>query len=61
MTSQEISEIMTSASKLDIEHMDMRDQIKFFSAMCQFAEQVKPLVVKYSDKLPKGSKFLFKM
>lgn len=61
MTPQEISEIMAAASKLDIEHMDMRDQIKYFSATCQFAEQIKPLVVKYADKLPKGINFLFRM
>ena len=41
--------------------MDVADQIKYLSAMNQFAEHVKPLVLKYVNDMPRGSKFLFKM
>ena len=61
MTQRETMEAIDSVSKLNIEHMDMADQIKYLSAMNQFAESVKPLVLKYVNDIPKGSKFLFKM
>lgn len=56
-----MTEVINSVSNLNIEHMDMADQIKHLSAMNQFAESVKPLVLKYANDMPKGSKFLFKM
>lgn len=61
MTQHEMMEVIDSVSKLNIEHMDMVDQIKYLSAMNQFAEHVKPLVLKYVNDMPKESKFLFKM
>lgn len=61
MTQREMMEVIDSVSKLNIEQMDMADQIKYLSAINQFAESVKPLVLKYVNDMPKGSKFLFKM
>lgn len=61
MTQREMTEVIDSVSKLDMGHMDMADQIKYLYAMNQFAESVKPLVLKYVNDMPKGSKFLFKM
>lgn len=61
MTQREMTEVIDSVSKLDIGHMDITDQIKYLSAMNQFAESVKPLVLKYANDMPRGSKFLFKM
>lgn len=61
MTQREMTEVINSVSKLDMGHMDMIDQIKYLYAMNQFAESVKPLVLKYVNDIPKGSKFLFKM
>lgn len=61
MTQREMTEVIDSVSKLDMGHMDMTDQIKYLSAMNQFAESVKPLVLEYVNDMPKGSKFLFKM
>lgn len=61
MTQQEMIEVIGFVSKLNIEHMDMTDQIKYLSAMNQFAESVKPLVLKYVNDMPRGNKFLFKM
>lgn len=61
MTQREMTEVIDSVSKLNTEHMDMADQIKYLSAMNQFAEHVKPLVLKYANNLPGESKFLLKM
>lgn len=61
MTQREMTEVIDSVSKLNMEHMDMADQIKYLSALNQFAESVKPLVLKYVNGALKGSKFLFKM
>lgn len=61
MTQREMIEVIGFVSKLNIEHMDMADQIKYLSAMNQFSESVKPLVLKYANDMPRGSKFLFKM
>lgn len=33
MTQREMMEVIDSVSKLNIEHMDMADQIKYLSAM----------------------------
>lgn len=61
MTQREMTEVIDSVSKLNVEYMDVADQIKYLSAMNQFAESVKPLVLKYVNDMPRGSKFLFKM
>lgn len=61
MTQREMTEVIDSVLKLNMKHMDMADQIKYLSAMNQFAESVKPLVLKYVNDMPKESKFLFKM
>lgn len=61
MTQREMTEVINSVSNLNMEYMDVADQIKYLSAMNQFAESVKPLVLKYVNNMPKDSKFLFKM
>lgn len=61
MTQREMTEVIDSVSNLNAECMDVADQIKYLSAMNQFAESVKPLVLKYVNDMPRGSKFLFKM
>lgn len=61
MTQREMTEVINSVSNLNIEYMDVRDQIKYLTAMNQFAESVKPLVLKYVNDMSKNSKFLFKM
>lgn len=61
MTQREMTEVIDSVSKLNVECMDVADQIKYLSAMNQFAEHVKPLVLKYVNNLPGESKFLFKI
>lgn len=61
MTQWEMIDVINSVSNLNIERMDMADQVKYLSVMNQFAESVKPLVLKYVNDMPRGSKFLFKM
>lgn len=61
MTQREMTEVLNSVSNLNMECMDVRDQIKYLTAMNQFAESVKPLALKYVNDMPKNSKFLFKM
>lgn len=61
MTTQELIDIVNNVFKINFDKADMQDQILFMSALHKFAEQVKPLTVKYVDKLPEGSTFLFKL
>lgn len=48
-------------SDLKLEFMDEKDKMECISACQQFIERVKPLIVKYADKLPEKTTFLFKM
>lgn len=61
MTSQEVIQTINAVSALNPDDTDVQDQLKFFSATLQFAEQIKPLVVKYANKMPKDSNFLLKL
>lgn len=61
MTSQEVTDIIANVPKLDFASMEVSDQIIYMTSMMEFAKNMKPLIVKYSDNLPQDSKFLFKM
>lgn len=61
MKLQEVNDIIQAFPKFDISEMEMEDQIYVMMATTQFAEKLKPIVVKYADKLPKSNTFLFKM
>lgn len=61
MTAKEVADIMASAAKLELEKMEVQDQVLYVQAVCQFAEQMKHIVLKYSDKLPSECKFLFRL
>lgn len=61
MTPTEIDSTLKVLSKLEIKDFDMTDQIIYLAALTEFAEKTKPLVLKYSDRLPSGSTFLLKL
>lgn len=61
MTQQELSDIMAAATKIDWERTEVLDQILYTTAYLKFAEAIKPLVIKYADKLPTDVKFLLKL
>lgn len=61
MRIEEILEVMNALSKLDFASMDITDQMAYILEANQFAEKMKPIVTKYSDKLPEKTTFLFKM
>lgn len=61
MTQHETIEIINSIVKIDFSQMDILDQALFLTSLQKFAESMKPLVVKYSDKLPENSTFLLKL
>lgn len=61
MQIEELNDIMQAISKLDIAQMEVQDQLLYMTAGLKFAEMVKPLVVKYADKLPQDCKFLMKL
>lgn len=61
MTPTEIDNALKALSKLDIAQLDMGDQIIYLAALTEFAEKIKPIVLKYSDRLPNGSTFLLKI
>lgn len=61
MQIEELNDIMQAVSKLDIARMEVKDQLLYLSAGLQFAETVKPLVIKYANELPENNKFLFKL
>lgn len=61
MRIEEINEVIQALPALDFASMDVTDQIAYILATNQFAESVKPLIVKYADKLPEKTTFLFKM
>lgn len=61
MSMDEILEVMKAIGLLDLSTMDILDQTRFILATEQFAQRVKPLIAKYSDRLPEKTTFLFKM
>lgn len=61
MTQREVIEIINSISKINWNEVEFKDQILISMSMTQFAEQVRPLIVKYADKLPESSTFLLKL
>lgn len=61
MTAKETQEVMDAISKLDITQMDWKDQLLYMAAMSEAAERIKPLVVKYANRLPEKSTFLLKL
>lgn len=61
MRIEEINEVIGALAKLDFASMDITDQMAYILADNQFAEKMKLIVAKYSDKLPKKTTFLFKM
>lgn len=61
MKAREVEEILSAASKLNPAHMDVTDNIEFICAVNAFAERVKPLVIKYADRLPEETKFFLKL
>lgn len=61
MNQQEISDIIISVGTLNLAEMEVQDQALYLMSIQKFAERMKPLVVKYADKLPEESTFLFKM
>jgi hypothetical protein len=58
---QEILDILNALSQIRINEMDMADQAKYFSAMAEFCEKLKPIIAKYAADLPKSATFLMKM
>lgn len=58
---EEAAEVIKAISVLDFPHMEVQDQAMFMLFTDQFAERIKPLIVKYADKLPEKTTFLFKM
>lgn len=61
MNQQEIIDILNAVGTFNLAEMEMQDQALYLMSISQFTERMKPLVVKYSDKLPESSTFLFKM
>ena len=61
MNMQEVPEIITAIGQLPMEQMDWKDQMFLIVEMAEFAQKMKPLVLKYADRLPESSTFLFKM
>lgn len=58
---QEILDILNALSQLQVNEMDMVDQVKYFYAMAEFCEKIKPLIAKYAAGLPENVTFLMKM
>lgn len=61
MRPEEMNDIMQALPKLDIASMEVQDQLLYLAAGLRFAESIKPLVVKYSNRLPEDVKFLLKL
>lgn len=61
MNQQEIIDILNFVGTFNLSEMEIQDQALYLMSISQFAKRMKPLVVKYSDKLPESSTFLFKM
>lgn len=61
MTPIEIQEIIKATSKIDPATMDWQDQLTYITIMGEMAERLKPLAVKYANRLPENSIFLLKL
>ena len=61
MNQQEIIDIMNAVGTLNLAEMEIQDQALYLMSISQFAERMKPIVLKYTDKLSGKSTFLFKM
>lgn len=61
MIINEVQEVLVAASKLDVTQMHWTDQLIYMAAMSEMAEKIKPLVVKYADRLPGNETFLLKL
>lgn len=61
MNQQEIIDTFNAVGTFNLAEMEIQDQVLYLMSISQFAERMKPLVAKYSDKLPESSTFLFKM
>lgn len=61
MNQQEIIDIFNAVGTLNLPEMEIQDQALYLMSISQFAERMKPIVLKYTDKLPKNSTFLFKI
>lgn len=61
MQMEEVNSIIQAVSSLDITNMELQDQLLYLSAGLKLAEMLKPLVIKYADKLPQDCKFLVKL
>lgn len=57
----EISEVTKAFSEIYFTEMTTTDRISYMLACRCFMENIKPLVAKYTDKLPEKTTFLFKM
>lgn len=61
MNLQEVNDIMNAVGNFNLQEMEVQDQALYLMSISQFAERMKPLVVKYADKLPEECKFLLKL
>lgn len=61
MKQQEIIDIMDAVGTLNLAEMEIQDQALYLMSISQFAERMKPIVVKYANKFPENSTFLFKI
>lgn len=61
MNKQEIIDIMNAVGALNLAEMEIQDQALYLMSISQFAERMKPIALKYTDKLPENSTFLFKI
>lgn len=61
MGTQEAIDIINTVFHMNIGQMDITDQAAFLVATGRYAEELKPLIAKYADKLPEKTTFLFKM
>lgn len=61
MNIKEINDIFLAVSKFNLQEMEIQDQAQFLMSVSQFAEQMKPIVIKYADKLPEECTFLLKI
>lgn len=61
MCLEEVNSIIAALSKLNIIQMEISDQLLYISSVSKFAESIKPLIVKYANKLPENSTSFFKL
>jgi hypothetical protein len=61
MSIDEVNNIFKLVGELDMSRMEIQDQMRMSLAFCEFAETMKPIVMKYCNDLPEKSTYLFKM